>query len=116
MTADSAEQLWQDYLFLSKELCKFAKAGDFDLVADLMTQRGVLLTRLDAADEAKSYARGKEGKKLLTQVAALDKELRKEIVKSRNLATRGLEVNLAYSGFIGTDIVKGAFFDKTSKE
>ena len=45
------EQLWQDYLFVTKEMGKCLVRKDYELFAELISQREQLQSLLDQADD-----------------------------------------------------------------
>ncbi len=57
------EQLWQDYLFVTKEMGKCLVRKDYELFAELISQREQLQSLLDQADDV--YKRTQAGQDLL---------------------------------------------------
>jgi len=62
MAGKTAQALWQDYRFLTKEMIKFLTKQDMDLFYDLMNQRDRLQTILDqtADDDFKASSAGRD--------------------------------------------------------
>ena len=113
----SMQQLWQDYLFLSKELHKFTAADDMGMLQNLMEQRETMLTLIKEAEnhDTEGYIKNEEGQKLIKEIVALDAQLQKKIAIERNLLKKNMEVSTAYDGFFGEAMSIGNRFDSSSK-
>lgn len=64
----SVERLWQDYLFLSQEMNKFAGQRNHDMVFALLEEREKLQALIDSAPGAAEYKASQEGRQLLMAV------------------------------------------------
>jgi hypothetical protein len=63
----AAQALWQDYLFLTKEMLKFLTKQDLELFYDLMNQRERLQTLIDQTAE-NGFKLSPEGQSLLSKI------------------------------------------------
>lgn len=63
----TAQALWQDYQFLTKEMLKFLKAQDMELFYDLSNQREKLQTIIDQTDDG-GFKVSSEGQSLLNEI------------------------------------------------
>lgn len=62
----NTKDLWQDYLFLTREMINFLGRKEFDLFFDLMNQREKLQEMLDQAED--TFRRTPEGRALLEAI------------------------------------------------
>jgi hypothetical protein len=109
------QELWQDCLFLSKELHKFATVEDTSLFEDLLRQREELLSIIKETPAAGEYARGAEGQAIVREIVDLDKVLHSKFIRTRNLLKQSLEVSAAYDGIIGDSVGLGTRFDSNGQ-
>jgi hypothetical protein len=63
----TAEALWQDYRFLTKEMIKFLAKQDMELFYELMNQREKLQTIIDRTAE-NDFKSSQEGRILLVEI------------------------------------------------
>ena len=117
MTAEQndMQKLWQNYLFLSKELLKFVSADDLDLFSDLLAQREELFTRIRACEDKNRYVFSQAGQELIGQVVAIDIDLRKKMLMARNMLKNNFTLSSAYDGFIGDSAAVGNRFDSKNQ-
>ncbi|MDR2006679.1 MAG: hypothetical protein LBP78_05485 [Acidaminococcales bacterium] len=107
----SMAALWQDYLFLSKELHKFTSAGDMALFEDILRQRKELAAIIKETPDTDSYIGGAQGQALIRRVAEMDKELYAKLTRARNLLQKNLEITFAYEGVSEESAGVGRRFD-----
>jgi len=95
MVAKTAESLWQDYQFLTKEMKKFLIEQDMDLFNDLMNQRERLQAIIDQTDDD-VFKVSREGKTLLSKIRKINQDItdNMHLLLSRN--KRQHEVSEAY--------------------
>lgn len=67
MVAKTAEVLWKDYQFLTKEILKFLLKQDMDLFYELMNQREKLQTIIDQTAD-NDFKDSPEGRSLLVEI------------------------------------------------
>ncbi len=78
MQADAASLArddWELYRQLTHELKKFIDRGDVDEFITLVDQRAALVERLKKNEAAESYRRTEEAKRIVAEVAPLDREI-----------------------------------------
>jgi hypothetical protein len=93
----SASQLWQDYLFLTREMVKFLEENEIDMFFSLMEQRDVVQGNLDQQSD-RSFITSPEGKTLVTDITQLNGQITYKLHYNRNIAKKQEEVNTAYDG------------------
>lgn len=67
MNEKTAAALWQDYLFLTKEMQKFLDKQDMEMFHELMNQRERMQTLIEETLDS-CFKSSPEGKKLLSQI------------------------------------------------
>lgn len=113
--ARTMKELWQDYMFLSNELHKFASVKDMSMFEDLLQQREVLLSTIKAAPDEEGYIKSEEGQQLIKKISKLDEGLYKKMLTARNLLKKNIDVSTAYGGFASESVVLGSRFDSGEK-
>jgi hypothetical protein len=68
------KELWQNYLFLTREMKKFLLRKDLDLFFEIMKQREKVQAQIDTAPDA-AYRLTSEGQKLLESVREDNKDI-----------------------------------------
>lgn len=91
--------LWQDYLFLSQELVKFASPQEYDLFMELLSQREKLQALIEAAPDADGYGQSEAFLQLAAQVAGLNATVAARLQFFKNAAVRQRDVAAAYDGY-----------------
>lgn len=109
------KELWQDYLFLSNELHKFASVKDIPMFEDLLKQREDLLSTIKTASDEEGYIKSEEGQSLIKKISKLDEDLYKKMLTARNLLKKNMEISTAYEGFDVENTVLGSRFDSSEK-
>lgn len=67
MVAKTAQALWQDYRFLTKEMMKFLAKQDMELFYDLMNQREQLQTLIEQTPDD-GFKVSFEGRSLISEI------------------------------------------------
>lgn len=67
-TTRAAKDLWQDYLFLTRELSKCINREDLDLFYEILSQRERLQHIIDEQQPDKEYSKSAEGGELLNAI------------------------------------------------
>ena len=93
--------LWQDYLFLSRELSKFASPEDFELFLDLLGQREKLQPMIEAASDAEDYQKSEAFQVLVKQVMTLNDSIAERLRFYKNAALKQRNLANAYDGYGG---------------
>lgn len=92
-----AKSLWQDYLFITKELERFLEQKEYDLCFELMEQRETIQSRLDAMTD--DFRLTAEGRQLLSDI----REINQVIVQNMHAALRFMQqqqsISSAYDGY-----------------
>ncbi len=97
MVDRTAQAMWQDYQFLTKEMMKFLTEQDMDLFYNLMNQRERLQTIIDqTADDG--FKVSPEGRSLLTEIQQDSQNIIHNLQLRRSSSKRQHQVSEAYSG------------------
>lgn len=94
----SIQELWQDYLFLTKEMAKFLSKDDFDFFIDLLEQRERLQAMIDAAPHSKEFILSSAGQLIFHDIRGANNIIRHQLQSMRNNVNRQREVSIAYNG------------------
>ncbi len=97
--AKTKRALWQDYLFLSQELVKFAVPQEYDLFMELLAQREKLQPMIEAAPDEDGYAASEAFHQLVEQVAELNEAVAARLRFFKNAAVKQRDVAAAYDGY-----------------
>lgn len=100
--------LWQDYLFLTREMIKFLEKREMKLFYNLLDQREILVQRIKQLDDTYYYA-SVSGKKQIFDAKQLNGELTQKMVLVYNLSRRQQHTSQAYEG---APSVVGGFFNR----
>ena len=90
-------QLWQDYLFLTREMVKFLEENEIEMFFSLMEQREVIQESLDQQND-RSFITSPEGKRFVVTVTKLNQTIMYKLRYNRNIAQRQETINTAYDG------------------
>lgn len=101
MTKKTAQELWQDYQFLTKEMIKFIDKPDMNLFYELTNQRELLQTNIDECQD-NDYKATAEGKSLLYQIQRDNQYIAEHLQLQLNQGKLIHQVAEVYNG-IGTD-------------
>lgn len=92
------QQLWQDYLFLTREMAKFLNRQDFELFEELLSQRENLQAKLDETPDD-GFKTSAEGRKILQEINFNNKLLTRRLEILRNGANQQQNITRAYEAF-----------------
>lgn len=93
----TAQELWQDYLFLTKEMIKFLEKPDMNLFYELMNQRERLQPLIEQNDD-KNYRISKEGQGLFSEIQQVNEKMNQILQLRYNSAKHHRQVAEIYSG------------------
>ena len=103
MEGETAEALWQDYRFLTKEMKKFLIEQDMELFNNLLNQRERLQAIIDqTADDG--FKASPQGKSLLTEIKQVNQDMTDNMQLLLNRSKRQHQVSEAYSGVSTTAV------------
>lgn len=95
MVGKTAEALWKDYQFLTKEMLKFLAKQDMDLFYELMNQRETLQVILEqTADHG--FKVSKDGQSLLSEIKQMNGEITDSMQLLLSRSKRQHQVSEAY--------------------
>jgi hypothetical protein len=94
----TSEQLWHEYLFLTKEMAKFIEKQDMDLFEELLTQRLKMQSLIeDVADN--NFKQSDKGRRCFTEIQQAEHAIKLKLEYMRNTMSRQNQVSNAYDGF-----------------
>jgi len=96
MAEKTAQALWQDYLFLTKEMLKFIDKQDMELFYELMDQREQLQTIIDETPD-EGFKLSPKGLSLLTEVQKDNQVIFHDLQFKHSRAKRHQQVSEVYS-------------------
>lgn len=96
MVGRSAETLWQDYRFLTKEMLKFLAKQDMELFYDLMNQREQLQTLIEHAPD-NGFKASSVGRRLINEIQQDSQVIIQEMQVRMGSSKRQHQVSEAYS-------------------
>ncbi len=103
MEGKTAEALWQDYRFLTKEMMKFLIQQDMELFNDLMNQRERLQIIIDqTADDG--FKVSKKGRNLLNEIQQVNREITNNMQLLHSSSKRHHQVSEAYGATSTTTV------------
>lgn len=97
MVAKAAEELWQDYRFLTKEMLKFLTQQDMELFYNLMKQRERLQTLIEQTAN-NGFKVSTAGRKLLNEIKEDNENISRNMQLQLNRSKRHHQVSEVYSG------------------
>lgn len=93
-----AEALWQDYVFLTREMAKFTDRQEWEMLETLIDQRTGLQRKIEArADRA--FIDSQAGRQLFLEIRRIEGEIRQKLHLMRNQALNQQRVARAYDAF-----------------
>lgn len=110
---NKAEQLWQDYEFLTHEMDKFISCHQLELFAELTKQRQVVQDHIDAAVDGAVYRSTMQGQAKIKALAQLNDQIQTKLLQFRNQAVQQRNVSNAYEG-LGQQGISGNFFNRST--
>lgn len=94
----TSEKLWDEYLFLTKEMAKFIEKQDMDLFEELLAQRSKLqLIIEDVADN--NFKQSDKGRFRFKEIQQAEHVIKLKLEYLRNIMSRQNQVSNAYDGF-----------------
>jgi len=97
MLGKTAQALWQDYWFLTKEMMKFLTNQDMDLFYNLMNQREQLQTIIDQTAD-NGFKVSPAGRSMLTEIQQDSQYIIHNLQVRLNSSKRQLQVSEVYTG------------------
>lgn len=95
----SEKQLWETYLFLTREMHKFIEREEYELFEELMRQREVLQERID--DCIGSFKATEQGQNIIETVRELNVAITQKVQLYLNRFKHQEKVSQAYDGYGG---------------
>ena len=89
------EELWENYLFLTKEIDKFLTQQDMDMLTELLDQRDKLQTMIDEETQ-EGFNVTEAGKQLLQQIQQLNQGITLRLQLLRNQTSQQHSASQAY--------------------
>ena len=103
MVGKTAEALWQDYQFLTKEMVKFLAKQDMELFNNLLNQRERLQAIIDqTADDG--FKVSLQGRSLLSEVQQVNQDITDNLQLLLSRSKRQHQISLAYGAASTTAI------------
>jgi len=91
----SSGQMWEDYLFLTREMGKFLLKGDLDMFSTLLGQRDKLQSLLNSSDTG-GYRTSSAGQTLLRVIERENAVIARELRRRQNGAKKREQLSSAY--------------------
>jgi len=92
----SAQALWKDYRFLTKEMKKFLTKQDMELFHNLMEQRERLQTIINEAEDD-GFSVSPEGREMLIEIRKDNQDITNSVQFLLNRSKRQHQVSEAYN-------------------
>ena len=89
------EELWKNYLFLTKEIDKFLTQQDMDMLTELLDQRDKLQTMIEKETQ-ESFAATEAGRQLFQQIQQLNQGITLRLQLLRNQTSQQHSASQAY--------------------
>jgi hypothetical protein len=93
----SPEKLWQDYLFLTRQMHQFLQRDNVDMFLELLAQREKLQAAIEAADTGR-FKTSAAGVELFAAIRQADAVAMQELERLRNTMQRREDLSVAYEG------------------
>ncbi len=90
------KSLWQDYLFITKELERFLEKKEYELCSELMEQRERIQSQLDAMTD--DFRLTAEGRQLLGDIQALNQSIVQNMHAALRFMQQQQSLSSAYDG------------------
>ncbi|MDF2500966.1 MAG: hypothetical protein K0Q77_1680 [Anaerosporomusa subterranea] len=91
------KSLWQDYLFLTKEIERFLSKKEYDLCFELMNQRESLQSQLDAVTD--DFRLTAEGRQLLSDIRNRNQTILQGMHAALRVMQQQQSISSAYDGY-----------------
>lgn len=101
----TAQALWQDYRFLTKEMVKFLTKKDMDLFYSLMEQRGRLQSIIEQTAD-NGFKESSIGRSLLVEIIQENRHILDHLQMRRNQIKKHHHAMEAYNGPSPASIVR----------
>lgn len=95
--ARTPQQMWQDYLFLTREMGRFLEEESMDMFNELINQREQLQKQLDSVKN-QGFHYSSEGKQLIAEIGQLNKKMTFKLRYYVNKAKQQKKIDNAYDG------------------
>ncbi|KUO70123.1 MAG: hypothetical protein APF81_00295 [Desulfosporosinus sp. BRH_c37] len=95
MDGKTAQALWQDYQFLTKEMIKFLSKQDMGLFYDLMNQRERLQTIIEQTEDD-DFKVSLQGRSLLSEIQQVNQDITDNLRLILSRSKRQHQVSEAY--------------------
>lgn len=103
MAEKTAQALWQDYLFLTKEMLKFLNQQDMELFYELMDQRERLQIIIEETPD-EGFKLSPHGLNLLTEVERENQKIFRDLQLKHSRAKLHHQVSEVYNNMGNTTI------------
>lgn len=90
------QELWQDYLFLTKEMEKFLNKDEFELFLEIMEQREKMQGMIEAGATSDDFPSSPGGQVILGDINRINKVIQNKLQYLMNIANRQHDVSRAY--------------------
>ena len=110
----TAAELWQDYLFLSREMLKFLERKEHELFLELMSQREKVQQMLDELVND-DFKHTKQGQVLFLELRGLNLGITQKVQLFLNHAKQKHSVSKAYDGYGDASGDAGSRLDRIIK-
>lgn len=107
----SADSLWQDYAFLTREILKFVQRKDLDMVLELLEQRAKLQLSLEQMLD-QTFKTSPAGQALLEQLRQQNQLITNMLQRNYNLAKHNRQISNSYDQ-LGI-VTAGSYFNRQS--
>jgi hypothetical protein len=97
MVVKAAQDLWSDYLFLTREMGKFLAKGDMDTFHILIEQRSQLQKLIDDQGD-RTFTASAEGRKILGLIRDLDIGLKQGLNSRYHRSKQRDNLERSYAG------------------
>ena len=94
----TAAELWQDYLFLSREMLKFLERKEHELFFELMSQREAVQQMLDELAKD-NFKHTEQGQALFLELRGLNLSITQKVQLFLNHAKQKHSASKAYDGY-----------------
>lgn len=95
--------LWQDYLFLTKEMGKFLDKQDLDLFLELVSQRERLQTMIEKR-QSQAYQDTPPDQSLLSEIAQTNQLVLNKLKYMMNMEDKQHNISRAYDRYANNSI------------
>ncbi|MDF2635267.1 MAG: hypothetical protein K0R78_2141 [Pelosinus sp.] len=97
LTEKSISVLWQDYLFLTKEMNKFLDRQDSEMFLELLSQRERLQSMIENKP-SQDFIDSKQGQEMCTEIAKINHIMADKVQYILNMEQKNQSLSRAYDG------------------